>query len=301
MWGTVGPEYKIARARVQTIRVEQFSRREFISLRNTAANAPVLREDLPCLTTEPHDQRLLAMLTAARTQVAGEPHHAVRPFGERWRTRDHSAAAINRDIITFDVLGDARMDKTCYTIFIASAASLGAIFAPPACAAGVTLADLEGAVIETSVVYDRTVRLRDQGVIPSRLQHDRKITIGPGGNLHNTLVHTISTPRGPVVRQESGSVTIGKAKQIQTLGGGGDAVWIFENGTLTLLRTYRSGAYKMEIVFTRSATGISCKARAPWARENGTGSIEMASAGDGKNFEVISARQISSSCRVTKR
>jgi hypothetical protein len=31
------------------------------------------------------------------------------------------------------------MDKTCYTILIASAASLGAIFAPPARAAGVTL------------------------------------------------------------------------------------------------------------------------------------------------------------------
>jgi hypothetical protein len=187
-----------------------------------------------------------------------------------------------------------------HVIFIAWIC-LSPVVATSARAGSVTLADLEGAVIETSLVYDRTVRLQDQGVIPSRLQHDRKITIGPGANLHNTLVHTISTPRGSVVRQESGSLTIGKAKQIQTLGGGGDAVWIFENGTLTLLRTYRTGAYKMEIVFTRSATGISCKVRAPWARENGTGSIEMSSAGNGQNFEVISARQISSSCRVTQR
>jgi hypothetical protein len=193
------------------------------------------------------------------------------------------------------------MRKTCFASAIASATLLGAGLAPPVWAAGVTLADLEGAVIETSVVYDRTIRLQDQGVIPSRLQHDRAITIGPGGNLHSTLVHNISTPRGPVFRQESGSATISKPKQIQSLGGGGDAIWIFENGTLTLLRTYRFGAYKMEIVFTRGPTGISCKARAPWARENGTGSIEMASAGNGQNFEVISARQISSSCRVTKR
>jgi hypothetical protein len=85
--------------------------------------------------------------------------------------------------------------------------------------------------------------LGDQ-VISGSLQHDRTITIGPGENLHNTLVHTMGTPRGPVIRQESGSVTIGKPKRIQSLAGGGDAVWIFENGTLTLLRTYRSGATK---------------------------------------------------------
>jgi hypothetical protein len=194
------------------------------------------------------------------------------------------------------------MDMTCHTFFVALAVALsGAINAPSARAAGVTLVDLEGAVIETSVVYDRTIRLQDQGVVPSRLQHDRTITIGPGGNLHSTLVHNISTPRGLVVRRESGSATIGKPKQVQSLGGGGDAVWIFENGTLTLLRTFRSGAYKFEIAFTRGASGILCKVRAPYVRENGTGSIEMASAGNGQNFEVISERQVSSSCQVTKR
>lgn len=192
------------------------------------------------------------------------------------------------------------MRKTCFASSIASATLLGAGLAPPVWAAGVTLADLEGAVIETSVTYDRAGRLGDQ-VISGSLQHDRTITIGPGGNLRNTLVHTMSTPRGSVVRQESGSATIGKPKQIQSLVGGGDAVWIFENGTLTLLRTYRSGAYKMEIVFTRGTTGISCKVRAPYARENGTGGIDIASAGNGQRFQLTSARQVSSSCRVTKR
>jgi hypothetical protein len=171
------------------------------------------------------------------------------------------------------------MHKTCFTRFIASATLLGVGLSPsgPVRAAGVTLADLEGPVIETSDTYDRTGRSGDQ-VVSGSLQHDRTITIGPGGNLYNTLVHTIGTPRGPVVRQESGSATIGKPKHIQSLGGG-DAVWIFENGTLAVLRTYRSGGYKMEIVFTRDTSGISCKVRAPYARENGTGSIEMASAG----------------------
>jgi hypothetical protein len=64
------------------------------------------------------------------------------------------------------------MDKTCCTC-IAPAASLGAILAPSAWAAGVTLADLEDALIETSVVYDRTGRWGDQ-VGSGRPRDDRK-------------------------------------------------------------------------------------------------------------------------------
>jgi hypothetical protein len=33
------------------------------------------------VATEPRDQRVFAILTAARTQVAGEPHHSIGPIG----------------------------------------------------------------------------------------------------------------------------------------------------------------------------------------------------------------------------
>jgi hypothetical protein len=46
-------------------------------------------------------------------------------------------------------------------------------------AAGVTLAELDGAVVETANIYDRTDRLCDQ-VISSPLTTDRRITIGSG-------------------------------------------------------------------------------------------------------------------------
>jgi hypothetical protein len=42
------------------------------------------------VSAEPRDQRFLVILTATGTEIAGEPHHAVRPFGERWRARDHN-------------------------------------------------------------------------------------------------------------------------------------------------------------------------------------------------------------------
>jgi hypothetical protein len=41
------------------------------------------------VATERLDQRLLAILAAARTQVAGEPHHVIEPFGERRRVIGH--------------------------------------------------------------------------------------------------------------------------------------------------------------------------------------------------------------------
>ena len=41
------------------------------------------------LATEPRDQCILAILAAAWTVVAGEPHHRVRPFGEGWSSGDH--------------------------------------------------------------------------------------------------------------------------------------------------------------------------------------------------------------------
>jgi hypothetical protein len=41
------------------------------------------------VVTELFYQRFFAILAAARTQVAREPHHAVGPVGERWRSGDH--------------------------------------------------------------------------------------------------------------------------------------------------------------------------------------------------------------------
>jgi hypothetical protein len=152
---------------------------------------------------------------------------------------------------------------------------LSPVVATSACAAGVTLADLDGAIIETSVVYDRTGR-RGDVIVSGTLRDDREITIGPGESLQHVHTMTMSGPGGPSVRQESGSYRINKPRQTQSLGGGEgvwvfESVWVFEfeNGTLTL---YRSRGYKTktEIVFTRGTTGIACKMRASFARENGT-------------------------------
>jgi hypothetical protein len=165
-------------------------------------------------------------------------------------------------------------------------------------AQAITLPELDGAKIETTVVVDRTGRWNGE-MVAGPLQTDRKITIDPGETLQATTILTATGPRGTATRQGTDTFTINKPREVQGLGGG-SAVWIFAKGTLTFLRTYRSGAFKTEIAFHRSSAGLTCSIRSPFARENGNGEIEMNSLAGG-TWQVISARTVSSGRRVTKR
>jgi hypothetical protein len=165
-------------------------------------------------------------------------------------------------------------------------------------AADVTLADLDGAVIETATVHDQVGILNGMRS-PNRLVENRKITIGPGPTLQNAITNTISSERGTKVVQFSGTFTINKAREIAPHGGG-HGIYIFANGTPTFLRTLQSGGFKSEITFHRSSAGLTCSIRSPFARENGTGKVEMAAARGG-TWKLVSSSQISSSCGVTRR
>jgi len=165
-------------------------------------------------------------------------------------------------------------------------------------AADVTLADLDGAVIVATTVHDRVVVVNGTR-LPNRLVQERKITIGPGPTLQNTIIDTVSSERGTTVGQISGTFTINKPMEIGSLGGG-HGVYIFANGTLTFLRTHQSGGFKGEIAFHRSSAGLTCSIRWHFVRENGTGEVEM-SPYSGGSWKLVSSKQISSSCRVTRR
>jgi hypothetical protein len=165
-------------------------------------------------------------------------------------------------------------------------------------AADVTLADLDGAIIETTSIHDQ-VGLLNGMRSPNRLAEQRQITIGPGATLQNAITDTISSERGTKVVQFSGTFTINKPREIGSHGGG-HGVYLFANGTLTFLRTLQSGGFKSEITFHRSGAGLTCSIRSPFARENGTGEVEM-SAASGGSWKLVSSKQISSTCRVTRR
>jgi hypothetical protein len=170
----------------------------------------------------------------------------------------------------------------------------------PAWGQAVTFADLEGVVVEESVVYERIGQMDSQKK-SYKLQIDRKIAIHAGDKLDDTEVDTNFGPRGPHAETASRSWTLGQPREVQGLrfGGPGHKVWTFSNGTLSLLRTFPTGGYTTHISFTRAAAGLSCTVRAPLARELGSADLGVRESG-GHEFHILSSKEISSSCRVTK-
>jgi hypothetical protein len=187
------------------------------------------------------------------------------------------------------------------TAALAITASMS-LAAPPASAQTVTFADLEGAVIEASVTSHQK-RLNDGEEKSGQVRQDWRFVIGPGERLqyHSTVT---SFGRGGGSRSstpETGTARLGRPGQAKNFGGG-DGVWVFEDSTLTFLRTYRGeGGYRRSIRFRRDAGGFSCTITTAFARENGRGSIRFTSPVDGASAEILDARTIASSCRVAAR
>jgi hypothetical protein len=128
---------------------------------------------------------------------------------------------------------------------------------------------------------------------------DRQLIIGPGNTLRDTVTRTAEGSFGTKVQHGSGSsFTLGQPVQMSNFGGG-HLVYLFSNGTLVLLRTYNAGGQKLEIAFTRGPSGLYCRIRAPFAREKG-GDVEFTGTFGG-HLEHWTQKQISSSCRVSKR
>jgi len=80
--------------------------------------------------------------------------------------------------------------------------------------------------------------------------------------------------------------------------GGGHQLWIFENGVLTFLRTYEGGGMKATFAMNRNATGFNCTTNVVWPREVGISSIKTRSDVDQTVLELLSTKQIASSCRI---
>src|SRR5215510_11330419 len=85
-----------------------------------------------------------------------------------------------------------------------------AIVSTPVFGQPVTLADLNGAVVEASVTQENRVRRGDQE-FSTQFRQDVKIRFGPGDSITFAITPTSSSPRG--VRQgpvRSGTATLGR-------------------------------------------------------------------------------------------
>ncbi len=148
---------------------------------------------------------------------------------------------------------------------------------------------IKGKSIATSIDYLLKVRRGGQEFdAPFKLEIN--LNIASDGRVTGSVNRSSSNPRGPIAASRSISTTLGKPGEIK---GSGSSIIVMSGNTLTILRTFDAGGWKIMINFA----GGGCTVRAPMMREGAktTNRDHMA----GGSVEIISARQISSSCRIS--
>jgi hypothetical protein len=178
--------------------------------------------------------------------------------------------------------------------------ALTALSASASAEEAVTFGELEGSIVEARIIGHQVIR-RDGRNISVRFQNDVTLAIGSDGKIDQAISPTADTPRGrrhgPTRRS---SHTLERPGDLKGLLGGGDGVFVFTDGTLTWLRTFKGGGFKRTTTFARGAEGLTCTAIDSFARENGVGSIVLNSSIDGQQTEIVSYKPLSSTCRVKK-
>lgn len=169
----------------------------------------------------------------------------------------------------------------------------------PQASGPVTIGEFVGAVVTARIIQEQVIR-RDGNQFPVRQQADLHLVVRSNTKIERQIYQTSYSPRG-VRKANSGklSFTLEQPTEPKFLGSG-HAVWFFDKETLTNLRVYKGGAFKREILFARGASGLTCTVTDAFLREDGVGSIELRSAVDGTPVKLISSKQVSSSCQVTK-
>ncbi len=177
--------------------------------------------------------------------------------------------------------------------------SAGTCWPNAALAQAVTLADLEPNVIEASVTEMRTVRIETGKEGQQRAQHNLRVTIAPSGGIQYSQTITIHRiQKGDTdTRSHSAKAVIGQPHKFRD----GQAVWVYENGGLNLLRVQEQGGTLWKLTFSRQGGGLSCTVSKAFAREDGVGALATKSTNFGvQRVEFLSTKVVGSSCRVSK-
>jgi hypothetical protein len=162
----------------------------------------------------------------------------------------------------------------------------------------ITVADLEGAIIEAEIVRAQTVR-RDGRTIDLRIRQSWRITVDVDNVVSLKTRTTSYGPRRTREEQQSGTYTLDEPQHIKSRGGG-EAAWTFADQTLTFVRTYPSGARRVTFVFARVSNGLTCAASFAFARQEGGAPVRVKSL-SGHEQTIVRAQQVSSNCKVTQK
>jgi hypothetical protein len=169
--------------------------------------------------------------------------------------------------------------------------------------AEITVDDLQGRKLNSSAIYDVSV-LRFGKVFHVQWTTEWTIQVGPGDAISGEFARAWLR-NGTLMRRKSFPLrgVINRPHQVPERGG--DAVWILDGDTLTLLRMFEGmaaktkGGFKGSFTFSKTDEGLICELQAPFVREEGRGLIRFPSI-DGDMLEVINVKQASSRCDLSK-
>jgi hypothetical protein len=164
----------------------------------------------------------------------------------------------------------------------------------------VKFADLEGMIIDANFTRDQVHR-REGQTISVKMVGTWKVAIEPEQQVTFTYKVIGHTRRGSrEAKPVSATFVLDQKYEMQTRGRG-EAMWTFADGALTFTRTQEQGAYRFSFLFADSPNGMACSVKETFARENGRGEIKLRSPFDGSPVTIISAKVVSSSCKVGRK
>jgi hypothetical protein len=195
--------------------------------------------------------------------------------------------------------GKAMQHRSWLWIYAGLAVAHLLVFPGSAAAEPLTEAELEGIALQAEIGLDQTVR-RQGRIGPAKITQRWKLTVEPDRTISFTLDSTARTPAGTRKAEPArGVFTLDEPRQLRNRGGG-EGLWRFADGTLTFLRTLQAGAFRVSFALDRAGDRLTCKAEAAFARENGRGPIRFESPYTGDEITVVSGKQVSSSCKVSR-
>jgi hypothetical protein len=164
----------------------------------------------------------------------------------------------------------------------------------------VSFTDLENQTVTASFVYGQTVRILDQGrTVNNESRQTMTLAIGPGGRINQEYRIRIVAQNGREVGAFTGNIKaeLNKPTRWQH----GEMVFVFENSSLIRLQTFNKGGRKITVTFKRGPAGLTCSVDAPFSKEEGAGSaVDTTSQTTRQRIEILTAKTVSSSCRVDK-
>ena len=149
---------------------------------------------------------------------------------------------------------------------------------------------LKGRTITASVSWETKAR-KNGREFDNPVKNDWVLRISADGKVSGTVTRNVVGTRGPASESRSFTAVIGKPREAS----GGKALTLLSGNTLTMLRTFETGGGKTTITI---GGGGSCSIKSPAMRETGSSVLLRKGAVVGGTIEILSSRQVASSCQI---